>query len=161
MRESLKDFGVYYSCTTETVSALRSQDFTGTLFSNPATHLFKKIGALVISPFEILSYPFTRKLTELRYSVQHDSNKYVPRVAFSGILKNLKNLEKKFKITRADYIFQEQTPSARPVGGAPSQGLMTVASAKGTADDILENPSDWTLSSIHSYIEKMMINDQN
>lgn len=101
----------YYNCVTSSLDALEGIGLSPIIKRNNQEEGHKQLMKLA------LKHP--SKFLDIAYVLTTFKERFIPRNAFEGFLKVLKNGDKRKRlgIKRIDYVFIPQTPSARAVGG--------------------------------------------
>ncbi|MFC4892492.1 hypothetical protein ACFPDQ_05465 [Pseudofrancisella aestuarii] len=108
MREYNDDGGLTNDCVNSSLDALYSANIAkdNSIFS------ISKIYDGTSQPYDKSKYS---AINYVIYYLFHSNADFIPRAAFISMLERLEN----YDIYRADFIFQQQTPSGRPEGGIP------------------------------------------
>lgn len=108
MREYNDEGGLTNDCVNSSLDALYSAEIA----ENDDIFSIGKIYDGTSQPYDKNKYS---AINYIIYYLFHSNADFIPRAAFISILERLKN----YDIYRADFIFQQQTPSGRPIGGIP------------------------------------------
>jgi len=115
LREGEDNFSVKHSCTTVTNDGLIG---IGLVERKKMKDSLNPKNVLDFNPFSFAGNLSLRK-QELEATIGKNPSYYFPRSAFDSFVKKLKNMNPQ----RVDYIFHNQTPSDRPVGGAAADEM--------------------------------------
>lgn len=119
------DITLEFNCTTETAKGL---SLAGIVGNHKRTLLNRTLDLNNLAiPLRVASV-FGEAGEAFAYTSSHDKEDFQPRPAFQSYIDSLKNKKviKELGIKRMDYVFYGQIPSARPVGGAPSNYTFNV-----------------------------------
>jgi len=108
-----------FNCTTETAKGLSLAGIVGNHKRTLVNRLFDANNLAI--PLRPIKY-FGEGAEALAYVTSHDKEDFQPRPAFHSYIDSFKykKVIKELGIKRMDYVFYGQIPSARPIGGAPS-----------------------------------------
>ncbi len=113
------DITLEFNCTTETAKGL---SLAGIVGNHKRTLLNRTLDLNNLAiPLRAAS-GLGEAAEALAFTASHDKEDFQPRPAFHSYIDSLmkKSVIKELGIKRMDYVFYAQTPSERPVGGAPS-----------------------------------------
>jgi len=119
------DITLEFNCTTETAKGL---SLAGIVGNHKRTLLNRTLDLNNLAiPLRVASV-FGEAGEAFAFTASNDKEDFQPRPAFQSYIDSLKNKKvlKELGIKRMDYVFYAQIPSARPVGGAPSNHTFNV-----------------------------------
>ncbi|APC97792.1 hypothetical protein [Francisella frigiditurris] len=108
MREYNDDGGLTNDCVNSSLDAL----YSANIAEDDSIFSISKIYNGTSQPYDKSKYS---AINYIIYYLFHSNADFIPRAAFISMLERLEN----YDIYRADFIFQQQTPSGRPEGGIP------------------------------------------
>ncbi len=113
------DITLEFNCTTETAKGL---SLAGIVGNHKRTLLNRTLDLNNLAIPLRLASNLGEAAEAFAFTASHDKEDFQPRPAFHSYIDSLKNKKvmKELGIKRMDYVFYGQIPSARPVGGAPS-----------------------------------------
>lgn len=116
MRISHDTGGISYDCVNTALHALYKAQF----IDNPSSLSFLGLQTFYKAPKKYDSDNYSY-LNNSWYYILNSKKVFLPRAGFESILENLQE----FKPKRVDFVFYNQIPSGRPLGGAPIASIYT------------------------------------
>ncbi|ASG67436.1 hypothetical protein CDV26_02620 [Francisella halioticida] len=110
MRISQDTGGIFYDCVNTALYALYRSQF----IDNPSSLSFLGLQTFYRTPkkYDSSNYSY---FNNSWYYILNSKKVFLPRAGFKYILENIRE----FKPKRVDFVFYNQIPSGRPLGGAP------------------------------------------
>ncbi|QIW09420.1 hypothetical protein [Francisella sp. LA112445] len=145
MRTSHDTGGISYDCVNTALHALYRAQF----IDNPSSLSFLGLQTFYHAPKKYDSNNYSY-LNNSWYYILNNKQVFLPRAGFEYILNNIQE----FKPKRVDFVFYNQVPSGRPLGGAPIASIYTYLriSAKSS-----EPSKHYTVYDMANYLDSLDI----